>query len=429
MMYQLRKYFGLATVMCLVFHFSDGARKSRSNRPAYIRGSKCHYTFVVNEFDESKCPSVPQPIQSDAYTGNQYFRPPQDPMIKITSKNIDNLSDKMKDMESRLFDEMLKNRQINSTLSKHNYILKHTEDLLSAYKSNFSKIYRAMMYMETRLRNQRKISRGLNHKLTNVILDIVEVNNVLNKRPAGHLAATTSRKKRIAVEDATRIRSCPGITDHSHVYNDCYEVYQEGHRESDVYYIKPNFAACPVPVWCDMETPPGGWLVIQRRQNGQVNFTKTWDEYKRGFGEISHEHWLGNDNIFLISNQKFYQLRIDLWDFDGNRVYGLYKTFKIEGERDKYRLHVSSFEGSAKDALYRHNRMMFSTIDNDNDGRPDASCAKEWFGGWWYNNCWFTILNGPYFNQSNVRHRGISWNHWKREQLARTEMKIRPNIT
>ena len=30
----------------------------------------------------------------------------------------------------------------------------------------------------------------------------------------------------------------------------------------------------------------GGWTLIQRRQDGNVNFHRTWDEYVEGFGDV-----------------------------------------------------------------------------------------------------------------------------------------------
>ena len=119
---------------------------------------------------------------------------------------------------------------------------------------------------------------------------------------------------------------------------------------------------------------------------------------------------------------------MDLWDFTGNRVHASYTTFRVAGERDKYQLTVTGYSGSAQDSLYRHNRMSFSTPDSDNDGRREAHCAAEWEAGWWFNNCWFALLNGAYHNRSDVDYRGIAWNHWKREQLRKTEMKIRPLV-
>ena len=176
-----------------------------------------------------------------------------------------------------------------------------------------------------------------------------------------------------------------------------------------------------------MDTPPGGWLVIQRRTDGKVSFTHNWDEYRQGFGDVTSEFWLGNDNLFLLTNQLHYELRIDLWDFYGSRVYAQYLHFKLDGERDRYRLHVSNHTGTAPDSFLNHNKMYFSTPDRDHDNYPGYHCAREWGAGWWFNNCWFAILNGQYYNTTDVDYRGISWNEWKSEQLKGCEMKIRPS--
>ena len=49
---------------------------------------------------------------------------------------------------------------------------------------------------------------------------------------------------------------------------------------------------------CDMETDGGGWMVIQRRvANRTVNFTRDWNDYVNGFGDLNGEIWNGLDNI------------------------------------------------------------------------------------------------------------------------------------
>lgn len=44
---------------------------------------------------------------------------------------------------------------------------------------------------------------------------------------------------------------------------------------------------------------------------------------------------------------------------------------------------------------FQARNMPFSTIDRDNDGYS-GSCADQMRGGWWYNSCSTSNLNGEY---------------------------------
>ena len=61
--------------------------------------------------------------------------------------------------------------------------------------------------------------------------------------------------------------------------------------------------------------------MVQRRDNygedDQQSFNQPWEEYKQGFGNPTKAFWLGNENIFMLTNTEDYQLRIELQDFDG----------------------------------------------------------------------------------------------------------------
>ena len=57
--------------------------------------------------------------------------------------------------------------------------------------------------------------------------------------------------------------------------------------------------------------------------------------------------FLGNDNIFGLTNQKVYSARFDLKDVEQNKRYALYDTFWIDDEIHKYTLHLSDFSGDA----------------------------------------------------------------------------------
>lgn len=72
----------------------------------------------------------------------------------------------------------------------------------------------------------------------------------------------------------------------------------------------------------------GGWTVIQRRQDGSVDFNRTWNEYKEGFGDLHGEFWLGNENIHKMTNQGDYSLRIDLEDWNNKHKHAFYQVFR-----------------------------------------------------------------------------------------------------
>lgn len=57
--------------------------------------------------------------------------------------------------------------------------------------------------------------------------------------------------------------------------------------------------------------------------------------------------FLGNDNIFALTNQKLYSARFDLKDVAQNRSYALYDKFWIADEDHNYTLHISVYTGEA----------------------------------------------------------------------------------
>ena len=100
-----------------------------------------------------------------------------------------------------------------------------------------------------------------------------------------------------------------------------------------------------------MDTDGGGWTVFQRRLDGSVDFYLGWESYKRGFGNLNREFWLGNDNLHRLTAADDVKLRVDLEDFDGNIKYAEYTTFKVASEADKYRLLIGEYSGTAGDAM------------------------------------------------------------------------------
>ena len=95
-------------------------------------------------------------------------------------------------------------------------------------------------------------------------------------------------------------------------FSSCVSILNAGFRESGAYVIKMANGKW-LSVWCDQETDGGGWLVIQRRQDGSVNFYRPWFDYKEGFGDIRNEFWIGNENFHLFTTTS-QELRVDVKD-------------------------------------------------------------------------------------------------------------------
>ncbi|XP_026860769.2 angiopoietin-4 isoform X1 [Electrophorus electricus] len=213
-------------------------------------------------------------------------------------------------------------------------------------------------------------------------------------------------------------------------FRDCAEAYRSGLNTSGVYHIYVGDMMEPTKVFCDMETSGGGWTVFQRRINGTVDFQRSWKEYKMGFGDPDGEHWVGNEVVHLITRQTQYSLRVELKDWEGNAPYSLYDTFQLANEKQQYRLLLRGYSGTAgqQSSLASHGTS-FSTRDSDNDNCL-CKCALMLTGGWWFDACGLSNLNGMYYTVGhNIRKlNGIKWHHFRGPSysLKSTTMMIRP---
>ncbi|KAB0399360.1 hypothetical protein E2I00_005077, partial [Balaenoptera physalus] len=164
-------------------------------------------------------------------------------------------------------------------------------------------------------------------------------------------------------------------------------------------------------VFCDMEASGGGWTLIQRRENGSMNFQRNWRDYKQGFGNPAGEHWLGNEVVHQLTSRAAYSLRVELQDWEGNEAYAQYEHFQLGSEGQLYRW------------AWGPGSWAFSEWVQRLGGAPEQP-------GWWFDACGLSNLNGIYYPaRHHVRKlNGIRWHYFQGPSysLRSTRMMVRP---
>ena len=154
---------------------------------------------------------------------------------------------------------------------------------------------------------------------------------------------------------------------------------------SGVYKISEAFDIANV--YCDMTPDGGGWIVIQRnKKNSPVSFSRTWSDYEEGFGNLTTELWYGLAAIHCLTQRGQWEMRVDYQKNNKTWSYLHYKNFSVGSASEDYPLTVGGFTGVGRDGFVYHNKMKFSTPDNDND-KGGGNCAADLNSGWWYNYC------------------------------------------
>ena len=198
-------------------------------------------------------------------------------------------------------------------------------------------------------------------------------------------------------------------------------------KASGVYLLK-NFCGdncINANAYCDTSNGGGGWLVVQRRKDGSVDFNRTWLEYEDGFGKLTGEFWYGLRALHCLTGQGGWEMRMDIKLANGTNIFLQYEQFKVASAKDKYKLTVGGFQGTTTDPMAYHNGASFTTKDSDND-QWGKNCAIDNLGstptgGWWYKACEQMQPNTLYNHKKAIH---LNKN---RHPLPFIEIKIRPH--
>ena len=188
---------------------------------------------------------------------------------------------------------------------------------------------------------------------------------------------------------------------------DCVELNNLGLKDG-VYSIS-NKKGSSIKVFCDMTTDGGGWIVMQKRFDGSIDFYRDWNNYRDGFGDVNGEHWVGNEFVYQYTKAYPTEMIMEGITFTGAKATSKMQNFTLSNEESKYIFEYDACEGLCGD-WGNDKGQKFSTFDRDNDADSSKNCAIRYPGGWWFTACFRSILNGRYSAVPSVdTASGIHW--------------------
>ncbi|XP_050082244.1 fibrinogen-like protein A [Anopheles aquasalis] len=193
---------------------------------------------------------------------------------------------------------------------------------------------------------------------------------------------------------------------------------------SGTYLIRANSSSEPFRVFCEQRSYGGGWIMIQYRYDGSLDFYRGWNEFRDGFGDLKKEFWLGLEKVHQMTKARKHELIVELKDFSGEYKFALYDGFEIGSESEGYVLkNLGSYSGTAGDAMRRSKGRKFSTKDRLNE--MSLECFQRHEGAWWQECYPFSNLNGRYVNSPDQK--SMFWWRFKDsiDGLSYSRMMIR----
>uniref|UniRef100_A0A8C3YMG3 Angiopoietin-2 n=1 Tax=Catagonus wagneri TaxID=51154 RepID=A0A8C3YMG3_9CETA len=414
---------------------------STGKRQYQVQHGPCSYTFLLPETDNCRSPSssyVSNAVQRDApldYDDSVQRLQVLENIMENNTQWLMKVLNQTTRLELQLLEHSLSTNklekqildqtsEINKLQDKNSFLEKKVLDMEDKHIVQLQSIKEEKDQLQVLVSKQNSIIEELEKQLVTATVN----NSVLQKQQ--HDLMETVHNLLTMLSTSNSAKHTLSAKEEQIIFRDCAEAFKSGLTTSGTYTLTFPNSTEEIKAYCDMETGGGGWTVIQRREDGSVDFQRTWKEYKVGFGSPSGEHWLGNEFVSQVTNQKRYVLKIHLRDWEGNEAYSLYEHFYLSSEEFNYRIHLKGLTGTAgKISSISQPGNDFSTKDADND-KCICKCSQMLTGGWWFDACGPSNLNGMYYpqRQNTNKFNGIKWYYWKGSgySLKATTMMIRP---
>ena len=201
--------------------------------------------------------------------------------------------------------------------------LTNSDKEINILKSEIQMLKNGMMHMQNKIAQMQEMET----RVTNLELERDARNGIcqIKDHPCGDC---------LCVEDYSLVEKYFCDCRAKPTRRDCKEHHNNRERINGLYKIHKNIDGRTIQVYCDQTTDSGGWTVIQKRMDGSENFYRNWTEYKLGFGQLHREHWLGNENIYLLTAQAFLkgsELRNDMMVKRESRMRWVkYSNFQVD---------------------------------------------------------------------------------------------------
>uniref|UniRef100_A0A182J568 Fibrinogen C-terminal domain-containing protein n=1 Tax=Anopheles atroparvus TaxID=41427 RepID=A0A182J568_ANOAO len=223
----------------------------------------------------------------------------------------------------------------------------HTEVIIQN-QNHLESVYRSLLWSISQL------DQAVAHNLTNLqdqsrkilLQQIACASHEQMRAEIARIAPTSA----LSVNSQTLLDLCAVRT--KGPYRSCKD---EPSKVSGKYLLQPSDNDEPFVAFCEQSKFGGGWLVMQSRFDGALNFNRNWKEYREGFGSVDREYWIGLERLHQLTTGRSVELLVEMEDFVGNYGYARYKEFEIGNESEQYPLKkLGAYRGTAGDSLTSH---------------------------------------------------------------------------